>query len=222
MSALSSPLVRAAGALDAPASDDLEGLATFVWLIAGSLDTLSVDRRNADPDTRARIGALVQATAPFVRFFASDYALRLAAPSLVDGCRIPKRPASPFDAIRFMEAVTEFAETDLGRRPAYRALAELAGEMRGALTRSTAGSSSGMRAEYDDCAGDPTASASGDNAGCDALNDACAVGDMLACNDLYWSSPLGSTYESFGATCGRRVRFGESGFGGFCGESDGD
>jgi hypothetical protein len=221
MSELSSRIERAASEVDAPGSDDLEGLATFVWIMAGSLDTLSVDRRHADPDTTARIGELVQATAPFVRFFASDYALGSAAPSLVDGCRVPKRPASPLDAIRFMEAVTAFAETDLGRRPAYRGLAELAGEMNGALTGST-GSSSGRDAEYDDCAGDPTANESGDNAGCDALNGACAAGDMPACNDLYWSSPVGSTYESFGATCGRRTRFGEPGFGGFCDEFDGD
>jgi hypothetical protein len=220
MRELSSRLGRVASALDPPSSDELESLGAFVWVIADSLNTLSRDRRNADPDTTARIGELVRTTAPFLRDLATEDVLGSVAPSLVDGCRIPKRALSPFATVRFMDAVAAFAETNLGRRPAYRDLAALAETMMAAATRSTAGSSSGMDAEYDECAGDPTAS--GDNAGCDALHHACAAGDMLACDDLYWSSPVGSEYESFGATCGRRIRFGERGFGGLCDESRSD
>lgn len=42
----------------------------------------------------------------------------------------------------------------------------------------------------------------GDDPTLDALYDACAAGDMVACDDLYWDSPLGSDYEAFAATCG--------------------
>lgn len=42
----------------------------------------------------------------------------------------------------------------------------------------------------------------GDNAELDALWDSCAAGDMAACDDLYFESPLGSEYEEFGDTCG--------------------
>jgi len=40
----------------------------------------------------------------------------------------------------------------------------------------------------------------------DALWDACDAGDFQACDDLYDSSPFGSDYESFGATCGNRIQ----------------
>ncbi|MDO5495014.1 MAG: hypothetical protein Q4G64_04815 [bacterium] len=36
----------------------------------------------------------------------------------------------------------------------------------------------------------------------DELWDECEAGDMEACNDLYWSSPVSSEYEDFGSTCG--------------------
>jgi hypothetical protein len=44
----------------------------------------------------------------------------------------------------------------------------------------------------------------GDDPALDALWDACADGDMVACDELYWSTPVGSEYEAFGATCGER------------------
>lgn len=43
----------------------------------------------------------------------------------------------------------------------------------------------------------------GDDATLDALWTSCGDGDMQACDDLYQESPVGSQYESFGATCGR-------------------
>ena len=41
----------------------------------------------------------------------------------------------------------------------------------------------------------------------DVMWDACAAGDGLACDNLYWESPAGSAYEDFGSTCGNRVEF---------------
>ncbi len=38
----------------------------------------------------------------------------------------------------------------------------------------------------------------------DALWDACENGSGIACDDLYFQSPVGSDYEDFGNTCGRR------------------
>ena len=44
----------------------------------------------------------------------------------------------------------------------------------------------------------------GDDPELDALWDACEAGDDAACSDLYWQSPLGSEYESFGSSCAGR------------------
>lgn len=38
----------------------------------------------------------------------------------------------------------------------------------------------------------------------DVLWDGCANGDAIACDDLYWASPLDSDYERFALTCGDR------------------
>ncbi|MBK9179162.1 MAG: hypothetical protein IPM45_06225 [Acidimicrobiales bacterium] len=42
----------------------------------------------------------------------------------------------------------------------------------------------------------------GDDAYLDGLWDACSGGDMEACDQLYYESPVDSEYETFGATCG--------------------
>jgi hypothetical protein len=39
----------------------------------------------------------------------------------------------------------------------------------------------------------------------DSLWDACAAGDAAACDRLFLEAPLGSDYETFGATCGNRT-----------------
>jgi hypothetical protein len=44
----------------------------------------------------------------------------------------------------------------------------------------------------------------GDDASLDRLWELCADGDWDACDELYWESPVGSGYETFGATCGAR------------------
>jgi hypothetical protein len=52
----------------------------------------------------------------------------------------------------------------------------------------------------------PGPRARGDSAELDALWDACAAGWGQACDDLFAQAPLGSAYESFGASCGARTR----------------
>ncbi len=47
--------------------------------------------------------------------------------------------------------------------------------------------------------------APGTDTALDELWVACADGDMAACDDLYTRSEVGSEYEDFGRTCGRRV-----------------
>lgn len=49
---------------------------------------------------------------------------------------------------------------------------------------------------------DPTRWAYGDDAELDGLWDACAAGDLAACDTLYTSAPSGSEYQEFGSTCG--------------------
>lgn len=44
----------------------------------------------------------------------------------------------------------------------------------------------------------------GDNPDLDELWDGCEAGDGAACDDLYFRSDIGSDYENFGDTCGRR------------------
>ena len=49
---------------------------------------------------------------------------------------------------------------------------------------------------------DPAVDTFGDDPELDALWTACEAGDGQACDDLYWQSPAGSEYETFGDTCG--------------------
>jgi hypothetical protein len=75
---------------------------------------------------------------------------------------------------------------------------------------------SGLEAAYTECFDDFVAEGPGDNAGCDALHDACSGGDMAACDDLWVSANVGSEYERFGATCGDRIALGDPGSEGGC------
>jgi hypothetical protein len=51
---------------------------------------------------------------------------------------------------------------------------------------------------------DSDADTYGDSSVLDELWDRCEAGSGEACDDLYWDSPIGSEYEDFGNTCGRR------------------
>ncbi len=48
----------------------------------------------------------------------------------------------------------------------------------------------------------------GDDPVLDGLSDRCVSGDMAACDELWWMSPPGSEYETFGDTCGNRTKGG--------------
>ena len=56
--------------------------------------------------------------------------------------------------------------------------------------------------------GESGAGAVGSNPQLDALYVACDAGDLEACDDLYFDSPLDSAYEAFGDTCGGRQAMG--------------
>lgn len=45
----------------------------------------------------------------------------------------------------------------------------------------------------------------GDDPALDDLTQRCFEGEMQACDQLYFQSPLGSDYETYGATCGGRT-----------------
>ena len=70
---------------------------------------------------------------------------------------------------------------------------------------------SGLLDGLDDIELDPVTSDAndyGDDPVLDAYYDGCTNGDGQACDDLYFQSPFGSAYETYGDTCGGR--FGES------------
>jgi hypothetical protein len=72
--------------------------------------------------------------------------------------------------------------------------------------------------EFETCRANEPGQTSGQLAGCDELMAACGAGDLLACNDLYYSAPSQSRHELYGASCGERVRPGNYQWGGYCGE----
>ncbi|NCG38259.1 MAG: hypothetical protein GWP48_12165 [Actinobacteria bacterium] len=52
--------------------------------------------------------------------------------------------------------------------------------------------------------GDVSLGTYGDDPELDKMWDACERGQMQACDDLFFESPIGSDYEAFGNSCGRR------------------
>ena len=52
--------------------------------------------------------------------------------------------------------------------------------------------------------GDTSLGTYGDDPALDRMWDACEGGEMQACDDLFFESPVGSDYEAFGNSCGRR------------------
>jgi hypothetical protein len=137
----------------------------------------------------------------------------LPAPKVVSDCDLEIDPAALVD---YITVAQEFLQTKAGQRPAYDALREMVASMNEAMTRNDGQPTAGLDDAYEQCAAALTAQQPGDDAGCDELHDGCDGRNMLACNDLYWISAIGSEYERFAATCGDRTRFGLEGFGGFC------
>jgi hypothetical protein len=180
-------------------------LPTFIAIDAGLSEFGTVE---ADAAT-----ALVEAIVPVLR--ASS--LMLPAPNVVSDCNFAVDPGTLVD---FVTVAQEFLLTEVGQRPAHDALRDMVASMNEAITRNNGQPTAGLVDAYEQCAAAPEAQQPGDDAGCDELYDACDGRNMLACNDLFWISVVGSEYERFGATCGDRTQFGREGFGGFCDELD--
>jgi hypothetical protein len=174
---------------------------------------------DADAQTMATVARLIAAIPRFLRAFYSREVLTSAAPTLASECTIPWASASfEADLTEFGEAMAAFVEIPLADDSRFADLADWGEDL--ANTQRPDGPMSELAADFARCTRDEIAETYGDNAGCDALQDACRERDLLACNDLYYSSALMSAYESFGATCGERVGFGDVGFGGYCEELD--
>lgn len=71
-------------------------------------------------------------------------------------------------------------------------------------TTTTEGSDDTTTTTEDDGSSEDKPDTYGDDAGFDALWDACDGGNGAACDELYWTSPADSDYEHFGNTCGER------------------
>ena len=78
---------------------------------------------------------------------------------------------------------------------------QFGGSCGGTTTDDADGSCAGLHGMAETPSGDG-ANAYGDDPALDALWDSCAAGDMGSCDDLFFTSPIGSEYEMFGQTCG--------------------
>jgi hypothetical protein len=190
-------------------TSQLDGLATAI----GELDSASV----SSDEQRATNDALVAAVPFYLRTVASREGLAGPYPSLVVACELRSNGLDAAnDMIVFSDALNAFLASDNADAPEFETLAQLADvtdhTRRGRTAMST------FVSAFNDCRGEPDAETYGDNPGCDRLHDACETGDLLACNDVYYSSPLRSGYETFGYFCGDRLTVGQqsNAFGGYC------
>jgi len=205
----------AAGAnLDTQA--DLAALSALIGRMSELLSRLEASRATASATTAERIDDVVATIPLYFRTMASAEGLTPLAPRLVSTCTLRSNgsPAA-HDMFAFSEAVEALLANGLTGGPQFDGLADYQGlsghDQRGQIA------SSGLIAEFDACRADPTAVAPGGNPGCDALYAACEAGDMLACNDLFYSTAVDSAYEMFGASCGNRIGAGGNyEWGGFC------
>jgi hypothetical protein len=218
---VSAQLVDASDALDRPLAAEALNVADVLSSLAAVYDAVSIARAGADLDdaTAATIDHFVETSTPMLRNFANADELSWLAPALVETCEI-RNGVSFAESIVFMSAASDFLETEVGRRPAFGFLREMVEGMLETEERARSGPSSTFVEEHRRCRGDRTAHEYGDSAACDTLHDACAGGDLLACNDLYWISGVGTAYEAFAASCGERVEFNDPAFAGFCEELD--
>lgn len=197
---------------------DIEMVAALVDSYALNVRRLEATEPHADTETAQVIGNLVDVTPGMVRASTAREWLTTTAPTLVTVCELSPAGLRDQRAIEaFVEALGDFLETEIAQGAEFADLREL-GELMLGDRGSTA--SSAFSNEFLRCRKDLTAHGPGDNPACDALYEACDARDLLACNDLYYVSPVGSLYESFAATCGERIQFPADGFGGYCEELD--
>jgi len=198
---------------------DMETVAGVVDVFADQLAALEDRRPTADASTTAVIDELTEALARYVRLIPGREVLAEWAPEFAADCELMSVGARMNRAwYEFDEALAAFLETDLADDPAFAPLVEMSTSPEEADRGKTALST--MVADFDECRETFTAQDLGDNDGCDALYHACDERDLLACNDLYFSTLAGSPYSAFAASCGNRVRVGDYGFGGYCEELD--
>jgi hypothetical protein len=197
---------------------DLADLAAVAAIFSDQATQLSEARRTAVAATAAVIDDVIAAIPGFLRYYYTRELLTSSAPSITAECQFPWLEASAERDVEALASALEmFLRSPLGDDVRFAPLVEIGSAMSDTRGMRPA---SALTAEFDRCAGDPDADRYGDNPGCDALQDACADRDMLACNDLYFSSPAMSAYEAFGISCGERVVFGDIGFAGYCEELD--
>lgn len=195
---------------------DLDTLALTADEFARLVSNLDEARSTVDVETAGVVSEVIDAIPDFMRAVFARETLTVTASALDEACTLPwgGRPADA-GVYRMDAALDRFVATDLVADPRFAWLTELSETLdpdRGAEPTSA------HAAAFYDCLGDTTAASYGDNSGCDALHGHCADGNMLACNDLYYSSNLASEYEQFGATCGDRAGSGDPAFAGFCEE----
>jgi hypothetical protein len=196
--------------------NDLLTLAITADGFAQLVSDLDEERAAVDAETAGVVGELIEAVPGFMRAAYSREVLTVTAPALDDACTLPWGGRSADVGVLDMDAaLDDFVATDLVADTRFAWLIELSESIdpdRGSEPMSE------HATDFYDCVDDLTAESYGDSSGCDALHDHCAEGDMLACNDLYYSSNLATDYEQFGATCGERSGIGDLGFAGFCEE----
>jgi hypothetical protein len=185
-------------------ADDLDWLTTMVEDFVTQLRELAPSRALASGEDAAVIDALVAAVPMYFRTVASREGLTGPAPGLA-ACGLRSNGAGAADDMFvFSAAIEAFLASELGQGPQFVGLTALADVTahaeRGRTPMSTFVNS------FEECRNDAGATRPGDNVGCDRMHQACEDGDMLACNDLYYSARvINSPIELFGFFCGNRL-----------------
>lgn len=216
LTAIAGRILAAAPRADDTVQVELAALAVLPDKMAEQLTPLDPLLIATDAASAAAIENLVASVPLYFRTIASREGLSLLTPQLVASCDLRSNGvAAGHDMYVFTQAVSAFLETPAGALPRFAGLVDYSHLADHDQRGQTA--SSELVAEFDECRNDPSAEAPGGHAGCDALYAACGNGDMLACNDLFYSAAVDSAYELFGASCGNRIGSGgEYEWGGFC------
>jgi hypothetical protein len=196
---------------------DLEAVRLVYQELQPVYVALAADLEDFDPSSKTDALEFLAATPGFLQ---SGF-MEAPAVDLVIECDLDILGLQATDDLeRFAVAADAFLQTRAAAVPAYDPLRELVEAMWATGERMDGVASSIYVDEFARCQRAIGASRLGDDDGCDTLHRACDSGDLDACNDLYWTSQVGSGYEEFAATCGRRTAFGRIGYAGFCDELD--